>query len=317
MKTSTAAALCAAVLWLGVGCQKKDDAPPNPFDAYKRGGGKIEIDPPDSASLVGLHTYIFSRSCAQPACHDGSFEPDFRTVQSTYSTLVFQPVVKNNSQRSFQYRVVPGNVEKSWLYERVVTDDGVLGRMPLYDRPLDESQLRALRRWIAAGAPDMFGNPARSPNRLPDFKGYAAFLYWEGLYEWRCDTARGGNPGAPFYVRKGWPVEFWFEVEDDSTAVENLTVNELWLSSDRYDYSAAKKLKAEYVPTPRIIKDFHGPGKDGVFHWRVKTNDVPMEGDQLIFMRYRVCDGVNPEIEVPTSAASNGVFFYHSFWLGN
>jgi hypothetical protein len=303
---------------VAAGCQKTEEVPPNPFDAYKNPNTKNDVAPPDSASLVGLHTYIFSRSCAQPACHDGSFEPDFRTVQSTYSTLVYQPVVKNNAERSFRYRVVPGEVEKSWLYERVVTDDAVLGRMPLYDQPLNESQLRALRKWIADGAPDLFGNPTRSPNRLPELKGYAGFLFWEGLYEWRCDTARNGDPQNPFFIKKGLPTELWFDIGDDSTAVRDIKINELWLSYERYDFSGAQKFAAEYVATPRVVSNFYGPGRDGVFHWRVKWNNgVPLNGDRLIYMRYRFSDGHNPPTEVPGSAAPNGVMFSYAFWLGN
>lgn len=305
-------------LMAATGCKKSDDAPTNPFAAYNHGGGKTDAAPPDSATLVGLHTYIFSRSCAQPACHDGSFEPDFRTVQSAYSTLVYQPVVKNNAARAFQYRVVPGDVENSWLHERVVTDDAVLGRMPLYDRPLTPSQLAALRKWITDGAPDMYGNPTRSPNRLPELRGFAGFLWWEGLYEWRCDTARNGDPTNPFFIKKGLKTELWFDVADDSTATPNMAVNELWLSYDRYDFGEARRFAAEYVAPPRVVKDYYGSGKDGVFHWRVKFDGgVPMNGDRLIYMRYRFSDGHNPTTEVPSAAAPNGVMFYHSFWLGN
>ncbi len=305
------------ILLAAIGCQKNEETPKNPFETFNNGGGNVETTPPDSASLVGLHAYIFSRSCAQPACHDGSFEPDFRTVQSTYSTLVYQPVVKNNAEQTFKYRVVPGDVENSWLHERVVTDDAVLGRMPLYDQPLTPSQRRALRKWISDGAPDIFGNPTRSPNRLPELKGYAGFLWWEGIYEWRCDTARDNQTGN-FYIRKGLPTELWFDVVDDSTAIENMGVNELWLSYDRYDFSAARKFTAEYIPTPRVVKDFYGPGNDGVFHWRVRFDDgVPLEGGRLVYMRYRFSDGHNPTTEAPGAAAPNGVMFYYSFWLGH
>ena len=141
-------------------CEENVGPPENPFDDIDYTGGiVIDMPNPDSASLVGLHTYIFSQSCSVPGCHDGSFEPDFRTVQSTYSSLVYQPVVKNDEDGNFEFRVIPRNPEASWLYFRVTTDNSVIGRMPLYDNPLTEGQVDALKEWINKGAPDIFGNP--------------------------------------------------------------------------------------------------------------------------------------------------------------
>ena len=64
--------------------------------------------------------------CANSGCHDGNFEPDFRTVESSYSTLVYQPVVKNNDNQTYEYRVVPGNSAQSILYARLLSyENGV------------------------------------------------------------------------------------------------------------------------------------------------------------------------------------------------
>ncbi|MEM6347295.1 MAG: hypothetical protein AAF927_25620, partial [Bacteroidota bacterium] len=72
-------------------CERLDPTPPpNPFDEIVYPEPPAPLPEPDSSSIVGLHKFIFSQSCAVPGCHDGAFEPDFRTVQSTYSTLVFQ-----------------------------------------------------------------------------------------------------------------------------------------------------------------------------------------------------------------------------------
>src|SRR5690606_15850599 len=76
------------------GCKKEEviqkntpDAPFNPYDTITHTPPTQEMPKVDSASFMGLHTFIFSKSCAQPACHDGSFEPDFRTVESAYNSL--------------------------------------------------------------------------------------------------------------------------------------------------------------------------------------------------------------------------------------
>ena len=51
----------------------------------------------DPTSFAALQNNIFSPYCADnPGWHDGTFEPDFRTIESSYSTLVYQPVIKEN-----------------------------------------------------------------------------------------------------------------------------------------------------------------------------------------------------------------------------
>ncbi len=81
--------------------------PPNPFETT--GGGGTSVSTVDSNTFLGLHTHVFAQTCAQPGCHDGSFEPDFRTVESAYRTLVYHPVVKNTPDERFDFRVVPGD----------------------------------------------------------------------------------------------------------------------------------------------------------------------------------------------------------------
>ena len=71
--------------------------PANPFDTVTY-STPIPNVPIDSQSFLGLHQYIFSTTCAVPGCHDGAFEPDFRTVQSAYNTLVLHRVEKKQCQ---------------------------------------------------------------------------------------------------------------------------------------------------------------------------------------------------------------------------
>ena len=54
----------------------------NPYSNIDYGNNPDDI-PVDSASYLGLHKYIFSKKCAVPACHDGAFEPDFRTIEGS------------------------------------------------------------------------------------------------------------------------------------------------------------------------------------------------------------------------------------------
>ena len=80
----------------------------NPYD-------DSSLDPPnnidtnyfnDPTSFAALQNNIFQPYCNNSGCHDGTFEPDFRTIESSYSTLVYQTVKKPNSW-------VPINIELS------------------------------------------------------------------------------------------------------------------------------------------------------------------------------------------------------------
>ena len=117
----------------------------------------VDLDP---TSLAGLHAALFAPTCANSGCHDGTFEPDFRTVYSTYNTLVEQPVIKNDPQNSFSLRVAPGDVAASQLVARLTYDiDGNSGIMPLALEPDSdypdrrEALIEDVKSWIAAGAP--------------------------------------------------------------------------------------------------------------------------------------------------------------------
>jgi len=97
--------------------------------------------------------------------HDGTFEPDFRTIESSYNTLVGAAIIKNDPQNSFEYRVVKGNASASQLIARVTYDiDGNSGVMPLAVDPDSdweankETYIQNIEDWIAAGAKDVFGN---------------------------------------------------------------------------------------------------------------------------------------------------------------
>lgn len=149
-------ALPAACL-LAVGCTKE---PANPFDPFAEeeavDNGEIQLDP---TSLAGLHANIFGKTCANAGCHDGTFEPDFRTIGSTYNTLVNHPVIKNDPQGSFTYRVVPGDAGRSLLIARLTYDiDGNSGVMPLVVEPgsdwyeKKDEYIDHIKTWINEGA---------------------------------------------------------------------------------------------------------------------------------------------------------------------
>ena len=72
----------------------------------------------DATTFQALHNNIFIPTCANSGCHDGTFEPDFRTIESSYNTLVYHPVIKNDNVNSYEFRVKPSSSEKSVLWNQ-------------------------------------------------------------------------------------------------------------------------------------------------------------------------------------------------------
>ena len=240
MKNITLIALLFVVVTF-MSCNKVvEDTTKNPFN-----GGVNDttiLDSINATSIQGLHQNIFAVRCANPACHDGSFEPDFRTIESTYNSLVYQPVIKNDTNYSFTYRVVPYNTDKSWLIERLLTEDPVLGRMPIYSTPLSQPEMDNIKAWINDGAKDITGAVAQFPNKNAEVKYFAGYNF-NGV---RIDTNRENGWSSPFLISKDSTFIIYAKVDDDSTSSSSLLVNQLKLSTNKDDFSAATTLQATY-----------------------------------------------------------------------
>ena len=149
----------------------------------------------DPTNFISIYNDIFLTTCANAGCHDGSFDPDFRTIESSYNTLVYHPVIKNNPNGSYQYRVKAGTPSESVLYARLLADangtstfDANSQVMPLtadiaYDPNQEhiwhlekEDHIKNIKTWIENGAPDMFGNTAVLPNNKPEMLGVAMYI---------------------------------------------------------------------------------------------------------------------------------------------
>ncbi len=268
--------MAALMMW---SCSKNVDPADNPF--IKNADPPPAIDTVNPYSIQGLHKYLFEPKCANPACHDGTFEPDFRTVQSTYSTLVYHPVVKNDSAGTFDFRVVPNDVNSSWLFERLVTGDPVLGRMPLYAPALNTTELQWVVGWINEGAKDMNGNEAQYPNLPPKVNYYFAV----DANQVRIDTSRVGGWSSPFKAPKTL-FTIAYGVQDDSTATPDLQMNTLKLSQDQDDFSNALSFQATY----------------SFGHWVINLDGNSLTPNVQWYMRYYVEDGDGTgTVEHPTS----------------
>ncbi|GDX51956.1 hypothetical protein LBMAG27_10030 [Bacteroidota bacterium] len=271
----------------------------NPYDTINYDNTGIPDVPIDSNSFLGIHKYIISVKCAVPGCHDGNFEPDFRTVQSSYYTLVFAPVKKNNIDSTFTYRVVPHDTTLSWLHERITTDDAVLGRMPLYDT-LQKSQIQIITNWINSGAKDIFGNEMNQANAEPAFFGLVAYLPNSGNQ--RIDSIRGASSYYPFYAPANSDVEIWMGLYDDITLPPFFTYNKIKFSTDPNNFPnvTANSMTVEINP-------FYAPGwgwgpAPYFLHYTINTGQWNV-GD-IVYIRAYVQDGQHSSpTEIPSSSA--------------
>ena len=208
------------------GCKPESD--PNPYDGV---GGPLDV-PSDSLNLephdfAALQRDVFAPTCANSGCHDGTFEPDFRTIESSYNTLVNHPIIKNNPAGTYQHRVVPGSIAQSMLWLRLNEDiDGISGIMPLVETEdwtqNKSTHLNNIRTWIENGAPNMFGEPAPSGDFQPGFLG----LYAEADNV-TCDIS------ARILVPQGaQTVKVWVALEDMETPISDLTYNKVRMATN-------------------------------------------------------------------------------------
>jgi hypothetical protein len=247
----SAAFLCAFVI---TSCKK--DTYVNPYDAES-------LKPPVGGTQSGpvldgfawLHEKIFFPTCANSGCHDGNFEPDFRTIYSAYQSLVYQPVISNDSAGSFTYRVLPGNAAKSLIHERLtVFIPNSSGMMPLVtNKDWDANKtlyIQKIKDWINAGAKDMFGNPPSLGNIEPAITGMLVFPF-------NTTSLPAAGP-PPFPVQMGSTVDLWFSVTDDSTLAKNMTVNQIKFSTKPLGFTNINPQNMQIVANPITGKDFQG-----------------------------------------------------------
>lgn len=299
---------------------KKDPAPANPYDSVDY-GNSVYKDTLDKYSLTALHRDIFFPKCAKPGCHDGHFEPDFRTIESSFSSMVYQPITKNNAKNDFTFRVLPYQSAKSVLYERISnccfvnTND----RMPQDNIgiPLSNESIDRIKKWIDNGASNVDGNSSKYPNKQPFFQAMMALdskfpLQFNSVSD---KTNRVNNIDYySFYIKSGDTITVlpgnysggsFSEISDDSTATVNLTQAVLKLSYKKDDFSSP-------VKTINASKLVYG----GKCYWYSTVYSAGLLSDTTVYMRFYIKDEHhNTPAEFPTSAVIDPYKTYWSFYV--
>lgn len=285
---------------------KKDDGvvPDNPYDDIDRGDTTGNEIPVDSLTITYLHQKVLSVRCALPGCHVGNFEPDFRTPQSSFSTLVYAPVVKNNATNDFKFRVVPFDKQMSVLYHRI-TDCCFVNNndiMPQDDIGvgLPDSSRQLIERWINTGARDMFGNVAAQPNNEPVVGYYAAVSSdFQTTYSGnRLDSIYYNPFILPLNVGSFY---IGVVVEDDITPMSQLQYNKLKISTHADDFSGAAEFTGIYT---------NAGGFEG---YLVNVSTASLPANDTLFMRYYVTDGRPQITEFPRNESIMPYKTFYSF----
>ncbi|MFT6746546.1 MAG: hypothetical protein ACJAZ2_000887 [Glaciecola sp.] len=304
-----------SVFVLGVvifACKKdEEEVVKNPYDevVYSVEDTTV-VDTLDKNELTSIHKEIFHPKCAVPGCHDGSFEPDFSTVLSSYSTLVYHPIVKNDVAESFTYRVVPGNSASSVLYERISnccfvnTND----RMPQSSIgvALPDDDIARIKAWIDNGAKDISGKIATEPDNEPVYQYVQAIKDegFPGVYDTRVLSVDSNRVGEIWYgamvLDTNMNVVLLTEVIDDKTIAADLINGRLLLSYDKDDFSTPlKTINSDYLAF-----------QDGKWYNTFSTSDI-LE-NTIVYMRYYINDGKHTDdTEYPAVYTPD---YFKSYW---
>tara|TARA_B110000285_G_scaffold230399_1_gene296934 strand:+ start:120 stop:1064 length:945 start_codon:yes stop_codon:yes gene_type:complete len=292
-------------VWISLlGClllQCKTDSPPNPYDDVE----EIIVDldataPIPEGSFAWLHDRIFQPTCANSGCHDGSFEPDYRTIGSTWNTLVWHPVISNDASGSFTYRVVPGNSSESLLIERLTEFiPNTSGTMPLVvDADSDwnqyqEEYIAALETWIEAGAADVNGNLPQTGDLAPQISGFGGFP--SGSTE--NPYLRDANANYRLVVEAA-PVDLWFAISDDTTPLPALLAA-LNVASTPDSLALTTPLAMEQ-PFTFQAPDF--TGGTSTYGHRVTLDLSDMPSGSTLYLRALLDDGTN-SVMIPSAGS--------------
>lgn len=240
-----------------------DTAIDNPYDGINDDNNNQvqNEDTLDPSTISYLQHKIFKPTCANSGCHDGTFEPNFTTIQSSYNTLVNHSVIKNNNAGSYTYRVQPGNANASIIIERMSgMMDGTNDQMPIVvDPSSDYNANRAkyisnVRDWINQGAKDLFGNSPTIGNLPAQLEGVFA-----------VDVSTGGNDllprengqGAIIIPANSTSVEIWVALTDDSTQSSNIS-SKIKFSTEIDDFSNSALQNMSVAGTPRMELGYFG-----------------------------------------------------------
>ena len=284
---------------------KETETPENPYDLVDYSGGNGSSQEPDPNSIAGLHKNIFIKRCALSGCHDGTFEPDFRTVQSSYSSLVYNPVIKNtvDNINYFSYRVFPGDISKSFIIERLTTSTS--DYMPSNGARLQTNYIENIKTWITQGARDQNGNLPVKPDLMPNITGYRIY---NSTFNFLYDTIRVGNVSYnSAIVPQGVDLNFIPYITDEADSADATPVSAF--TNCRIELSLTKDgFPSSNFSTAYFIAPFNV--------WNCPLNTTQWTSGTTVYFRFYANDGHHLiDSEFPRTTSINYYKTYFSFYV--
>lgn len=290
----------------------KKEAQLNPFDR------PIEIDSTsldslNAKSIEGLYQNIFKPNCSTSGCHDGTFAPDFRSIESSYNTLVWSDIINNDPTNPLDFRVEPGNADASMILKRLTSFvPNTSGMMPLEVSPESdwnekkEIYIQNLKDWINEGAKDILGNASNTVNLKPQLTGF--YITNAGS---TTPFPRNVN-GVILVPSSTTSIDLYIGISDKETATNLLTVNELNLSIAQSDFSLAQTYALNIIAP---VSNTGYSGTNTSFYHKVSISNINSlwNIDQYVFIKAIVNDGVNPNSNLPGENTLDHIKSYYSF----
>lgn len=286
---------------------KKDKGSDNPFDDWENTSrGPVMPDAPiDPNTIQGLHKNIFKPTCANSGCHDGNFEPDFRSIESTYNSLFSRNATNTDPQNTqFVKRVVPGDAAKSMILHRINTFiPGTQGKMPLVLDPGSDwpakkvTYIQNITNWINNGAKDQFGNSALNIDFPPQPGGLIAFADGSA-------TPLPHNGYNPIDIPPGTSsIKIMVAYSDDKTPVNQFGNTTFNFSLNPNNYSTMENVMTK-ESVANNTKGMLGTNTD---YWHSITLNVSTLGavtNDVIWIRTQTTDNVNSPVYIPSLQSS-------------
>jgi len=287
-------------------CQKEGGGDPFDGSGVNQDTVRLDIIDPEPASIAGIYQNVFRATCANVGCHDGTFEPDFRTLESSYNTLVYQEPIKNDG--NYTYRVAPGDPSHSTLLARL--EDRLSPAMPIQLEPDSDwpekgaEYIQHIREWIEAGAPDITGTVRQKNHPAPILVGAGA----EVGQQWQT---RLGGTGPILMPDTADQAILYFAFRHDEMDPRQFTDNQIAfsLSPNVFD-STAVRMPLEVIQNPVRQRGFYGEEVDYTHRVVLDPLDMLDTGQAQWYFRVYVKDEKNPITEIPTD---NGIFYIKSY----
>ncbi len=297
----------AAAFFFVSSCKKNEVT--NPYASLTPA---VDNDNPDLAALpegsfAWLHAKVFRPTCANSGCHDGTFEPEFRSIGSAYNSIVNHPCISNTPDYAFTHRVVPGNADSSFMLLRLTVDvENTSGIMPAVVDPQSdwnsnkEYYISKIRDWINGGAKDVYGNPAPAAeaNMPPMVYGLVVFPHNNTTdpYPREENSPYGiGSIEVPSEL-----IDIWVLPYDDNAYPTGFDAITLQASSSSLDFSGAvQSIFNQEGPVNAVP---FGEGSAVPFYYKATLDLSNSNPGDLVYLRTLIDDGVQSGFtEIPNS----------------